>query len=333
MAVYDVTLPAYYLRQIAEQVGEAGVPADGWLARRGLGPQRLAEPLVTLAFAEFRLLILDALAMSREPALGLLVGSRLLVNTHGILGYAAMSGGSIRQVLAMAEKYISLRENLVAIAHEERDDELIVRFTPCLPLGDIERPVLEAVVLAIKNIVDFITLGSCRIRRVAFPFAADRSAALARELFGCPVSYGSPWAGFTLPLAVIDQPLRMADPAAFQDATRICQQELDRRHDQETLAARVRRLLLQTQSDFPSLQLTARYFHLTPRTLHRRLEDEGTSFRQIQEEVRHALALEYLKAGKLSIQEIAYTLGYTQIANFRRAFKRWEQVPPSQYGK
>jgi AraC-like DNA-binding protein len=43
------------------------------------------------------------------------------------------------------------------------------------------------------------------------------------------------------------------------------------------------------------------------------------------------LALEHLKAGHLSIQEIAYTLGYTDMANFRRAFKRWEGVAPSQY--
>ncbi|HET8707420.1 MAG TPA: helix-turn-helix domain-containing protein [Pseudomonadales bacterium] len=38
-----------------------------------------------------------------------------------------------------------------------------------------------------------------------------------------------------------------------------------------------------------------------------------------------------MKAGELSVQEIAYTLGYNDVANFRRAFKRWEGVPPSEY--
>ena len=84
-------------------------------------------------------------------------------------------------------------------------------------------------------------------------------------------------------------------------------------------------------SAFPSLNVTARLFHLTPRTLHRRLLEEGASFKDILEQVRHTLAVEYLKAGHLSIEEIAYTLGYTDMANFRRAFKRWEAMPPSRY--
>lgn len=69
---------------------------------------------------------------------------------------------------------------------------------------------------------------------------------------------------------------------------------------------------------------------MTPRTLHRRLIDEGTSFRELLEEVRHTLAVEHLKSGRFSIEEIAYTLGYSDLANFRRAFKRWEDVPPSE---
>ncbi len=70
---------------------------------------------------------------------------------------------------------------------------------------------------------------------------------------------------------------------------------------------------------------------MTPRTLHRRLSDEDTSFHELLEEVRHMLAVEHVKSGRLSIEEIAYSLGYSDLANFRRAFKRWESVPPSEY--
>jgi AraC-like DNA-binding protein len=59
--------------------------------------------------------------------------------------------------------------------------------------------------------------------------------------------------------------------------------------------------------------------------------DEGTSFHKLLEDVRRTLALEHVRSGRFAIEEIAYMLGYSDLANFRRAFRRWESVPPSVY--
>ena len=134
-----------------------------------------------------------------------------------------------------------------------------------------------------------------------------------------------------MPAEVMDRPLKMADPEAFREAAQICQRELDKLTANESLAARVRRLLLEKRNGFPSQQVTARMLHMTPRTLHRRLVDEGTSFHDLLEDVRRTLAVEHVKSGRFAIEEIAYMLGYSDLANFRRAFRRWESVPPSAY--
>ena len=98
-----------------------------------------------------------------------------------------------------------------------------------------------------------------------------------------------------------------------------------------TSADEVQRLMLEKQTGFPSLAVTARALHVAPRTLHRRLEDEGTSFKALLEGVRHTLALAHLRQGRYTVDEIAYALGYTDTANFRRAFRRWESKPPSAF--
>lgn len=185
--------------------------------------------------------------------------------------------------------------------------------------------------LAIKNLFDAVSLGASGVMRVSFPFACPDYAWLAAEMLRCEVIYDAGWTGFSLPLGLLDQPLKMANPTSFREAELICQRELDKLEQAVSMSSRVRRIMLEKHSGFPSLNVTARLFHLTPRTLHRRLLEEGTSFKDILEQVRHTLAVEYLKAGHLSIEEIAYTLGYTDIANFRRAFKRWEAMPPSRY--
>lgn len=331
MQSQDHTLPIQYVRQIAELVGSLGADVPAWLAGGQLAPNDLTDATGSVSFPVAYQLILDALQVTQEPALGLLIGERLVVNTHGILGYAAMNSGTLRQALDLFERYFGVRTTLVSVTHDIHDKVVRVVFQDPTPLGDIRRPVLEAVMLTVKNVLDYITMGSRHVMWVAFPFPQPDYADLAQDLFHAEVRYGQSWSGFTVPEEVLDQPLKMADPATFRDAAAICQRELDKITQSSSLASRVRRIMLEKQNGFPSLNVTARLFHMTPRTLHRRLQDEGTSYKDILENVRHMLALEHLKAGHLSIQEIAYTLGYTDMANFRRAFKRWEGVAPSDY--
>lgn len=327
----DARLPMYYIHQIAEQISSLGGDRQGWLARNGLQESQLTDSESSLPFTKFHQLILDGMAITQEPALGLLIGERLLLNTHGILGYAAMNSSTLRQAVDVFERYIQLRTPMVKTQHEIHQRQFRVVFCESFSLGEIRRPVLEAIILTVKNVVDFITMGERHVQSVSFAFSAPDYRELASEMFNCEVKYQQKWNGFTLPLDVVDMPLKMNDPNTFREAALICQREFEKIIRHETLAVRVRRLMLERGGSVPSLNVTARMFHLTPRTLHRHLLDEGTSYRQILEEVRHSLALEHLKSGHLSVQEIAYSLGYTDIANFRRAFKRWEGVAPTDY--
>lgn len=325
----EFTLPVPYLRFIAEAVRAAGGDVGQWLGRSGLSEADLASASFELDFERFQELIRNSRAMTREPALGLFVGQRLVASSHGIVGFAAMSSGTVRQGLELIARFSRLRTSMVSIALEGVAGGLRVLFEESRPLGELRRPILEAIVLSIKSEVGFYSAGACRASEVAFSCEAPEYQALARELFGCEVTYGASWTGFEVPSAALDAPLKTADPDALRDAAAICERELEKLTAGKSTAIRVRRVLLGQPDGFPSLRVTARALHMTARTLHRRLLDEGTSFRAILEDVRHALAVELVRSGRLSMQEIAYRLGYTELANFRRAFKRWEAAPPS----
>jgi AraC-like DNA-binding protein len=327
----EFTLPTQYIRQIADQLEDMGVNVDDWLAHSQLTNALLNDEITQLDFKTFRQLIVSAMEMTHEPALGLLIGERLLVNSHGILGYAAMNSGTLRQAMDLVERFIGLRISMVSYRPEIHGDEVRQIFTEIQPLGDIQRPVLETVTLTIKNVLDFITMKACPIGYVAFAFPKPSYADLAQDLFNCEVRYDQSWTGCTMSVHLLDVPLKQADPAMFQAAEAICQQELNKLTQKGLLSERIRRLMLEKQNGFPSLQVTARMFNMTPRTLHRRLLDEGTSYQDLLEDVRRSLAMEHLKSGHMSVQEVAYTLGYTDVSNFRRAFKRWTNLSPSAY--
>ncbi len=327
----NLSVPIEYVRAIADQLRSMGLSVDEWSQRSGITAAELEDPDRRFAFPALRRLALNAITIAREPALGLFVGQRLVASTHGMVGAAAVNSSSVRQALDIVERFARLRTSLIEISHEITPRDGRVIFTEGLPLGDIQRPLLEAVVLSIRNVLDEITMGACEVKEVLFPFEAPEYASLARDIFRCDVRYEQRWAGFRAAPESLDIAINFADTKTFDEAALICQRELDRLSENVTFAGRVQRLLFEKQNGFPSLQVAARLFHMTPRTLHRRLVDEGTSYRELVESVRHTLAVEQLKSGRFSMDEIAYRLGYTDVANFRRAFKRWESVPPSTF--
>lgn len=331
MAVPDLTLAAQYIRHIANFLRSMGTEVERWLELSELNNDNLEDSSFTLSMPQFRQLMLDGIRIAREPALGLFIGERLVARTHGFVGYAIINSRTIREVLEVIERFLSLRISVLASSYEVHSKEVRLVLTELFPLGDIQRPVVEAVLMAIKNLIDAVSMGTCSILSAHFPFAAPDYTELAQELLGCEVRYNQDWIGLALPAEVLDVPLKMADPNAFEEAERICQKLLNKLEANETTTTRVRRLLLEKQNGFPSLQATARLLHMTPRTLHRRLTEEGTTYRAILEDVRYRLASDHLRSGHSSIEEIAYMLGYTDSANFRRAFKRWASVPPSTY--
>ena len=66
-------------------------------------------------------------------------------------------------------------------------------------------------------------------------------------------------------------------------------------------------------------------------TLFRRLKEEGTTYTQVLDQLRHRLAIEYLKGSKASVNDTAYLVGFSDAASFTRAFKRWTGKTPGDF--
>ena len=78
----------------------------------------------------------------------------------------------------------------------------------------------------------------------------------------------------------------------------------------------------------PNLAQVAQDLGLSSRTLQRRLREQGFVFGQLVEEVRRRLAQSYLDEGRLSVSEVAYLLGYSELSAFSRAYRRWTGAAP-----
>jgi AraC-like DNA-binding protein len=111
----------------------------------------------------------------------------------------------------------------------------------------------------------------------------------------------------------------------------MCDLELEKNIQLQSIAAQVRLLLISSRSEFLSLEQVAQRLSMTTRTLHRRLAKEQQNYKAILQDVRFTLAKQYLVNQTNSIKQVAYLLGYEDVANFRRAFKKWQGQSPQQY--
>nr|WP_267244983.1 AraC family transcriptional regulator [Streptomyces sp. PR69] len=153
-------------------------------------------------------------------------------------------------------------------------------------------------------------------------------------LFGCPVRFGEQATAVVFDAHWLRSPL-VRDEEALQEMLRGSPFELlSRREYGTTCAERVRRALarsLVSSPRLPSLGELAARLAVSPATLRRRLQQEGTSYQQLKDAVRRDAAIAGLVEGREPIAELAARLGFSEDTSFHRAFRRWTGTTPGAY--
>lgn len=320
--------PTPYLRLIGEQLARSGVDAAAWRARHGLDAAAAGGAWIDLPAPRFIAAVRDAVVDSGEPALGLLLGERLAVNAHGVVGHAVLHSTTLGQALDTVVRYAALRMPLLAFDAERDDAHWTLRLRETLPLGAARGPILDATLLAIHRLLGALLLGASPVDRVHLPHPLGNDRALAAALFDLEPVENADHASLRVPAARLAEPLPLADPDAFALADRQCRDELARRDHAGTLTERLRSRLAGPLIARADARVCARLLAMSPRSLDRRLAAEGTRFRAVVDAARRERAAELLAAG-VRLDDVAHALGYSDAANFRRAFRRWTGATPS----
>ena len=157
-------------------------------------------------------------------------------------------------------------------------------------------------------------------------------AAAYAAVFRCPVRFGAQWNALELHPEVGGWRVAQNPRYVFGVLTERAEALLTEQATAGSMRAHVEALLLPVLHQGPiGVEGIAAQLGLSRTTLFRRLKSEGTSFAAVLDDVRHSLALHYLGGGKVSVNESAYLLGFSDAAAFSRAFRRWTGRPPGAY--
>ncbi|MEZ5455735.1 MAG: AraC family transcriptional regulator ligand-binding domain-containing protein [Lysobacteraceae bacterium] len=240
----DLSLAGPYLRAIADCISTSGANARELLSRNGIEPAAIDDAAIELPLTNFARLLRDAITTTGEPALGLLVGDRLGVTSHGALGAAILRGTTLREIARLLVDQLDARAPLVGLDVVQIGNEFRLLVRDALPRGQVRRALLEAVVVALATLIEQIAQGTSAIIRIAFDDRTPPYSNFARALLRRPVRWGESFTGLVLPACQVDLPLHGGDPIAFASLIRRAEQELVSQAGDRPVSTALHRLLL-----------------------------------------------------------------------------------------
>ncbi len=326
----NAKIPGVYLLAVAECMRDFGINQKKWLD--GSPYQVIDAGMLdaTVSYEALYDLVIKAVELSNNTAIGVMVGHRLTLQSHGILGYALMNCEDLASAAKLLEQYISLRFPLIDISTRYNDSEFIIELNEKFPLNEIRNLVLEAILVTIKSALDQLTPKIKKSLTISFPYANNQTNAY-HSLTDCKLIFNTPCASISITKELMLERIPLANLSAYKEAEILCAKELKIINQEGSYKNKVKQKILANSENFPTQAVMASWFNMTSRTLHRRLVSEGVSYREILEDVKKTLAISYLKNTEMTIKEISYFLGYEDDRNFSRAFRRWQGISPSRY--
>ncbi|MFN3586708.1 MAG: AraC family transcriptional regulator ligand-binding domain-containing protein [Moraxellaceae bacterium] len=326
--VHDPLISATYASHLLDLLEARGLPRAAVVAQCHIAPAWLEQDDYRLAPIHFLRIVSMAHEAGAAEGLGMAFGLALLPTSHGVLGMALMACPTLRDAMQLALRYTALRSGIVHPRYFEEGDTGVLQFDQLERLGPYKAPMFEALSCIVFRTASFLA-GDTREGTEIWMTHAEPAhfgqwrSQLPRVRFGMPVNQ------IRFLLSMLDRAVAMASPPVARAAASQLEAELSVLGTVVSTATRVRGLLARVRDDFPSLETVADKLCMSGSTLKRRLQQEGCSFQALLDEVRCTRALHYLDHTQMSVEQVAQALGYSDPANFSRAFRKWTGVSPS----
>jgi AraC-like DNA-binding protein len=305
----------------------------GTLLRRfGLPPEGDSERELSLSLDALDAIANAAAAQAGDPNLGLHLAIRLPRGSYGLLEYIGRSASTVRHAGERFLRFSTLLNDLVTFAFEVRGDVVALSqrvdgYPPCVGRHAGEM-FLALVVRYLRELSDsdWSPVG------VRLAHEAPQDTSEIDAYFRAPLTWGAGENCVELPHALLERAVVSHDPMLFSVLDAQAETLLAALPQKNAGLAKIRAQVRVALDDGqPQLAEIAAALHMSPRTLQRRLGDEGTSFQDVVDSVREELARIYMGNPRYTLGEVAYLLGFSEISAFTRAFKRWTGMTPSRW--
>lgn len=330
-AIEDLLMPVTYGRHLARLFAP-----EKLFEGTGLDDATLAVPDCRITVRQALRYIQNARQLAREPDWYLAWAATLSDHFHGPISVALMSAPTLGDSLDVFLRYFPHRVPYMHMEGALRDGAFEMTLCPLIDLGESQHVLIETPFIILlrylETVYDIATSNTVLTLAYPAPAWAERYALH----FPCPVHFGG--SRNTLEVPRVWRDLRNMGhlESTWTHALDQCEATLSSSRERTTLGE-VRSFLSRSfesaraQRPVPTLAEVAAHLHLAPRTLIRRLRRLGVTYQSIVDDFLRGRSVELLGNESLKVKEVAAALGFSNPANFGKAFKRWFGTSPGDF--
>nr|WP_255593422.1 AraC family transcriptional regulator [Acidovorax sp. sic0104] len=329
--------PIAFVRAIVLAYEQRGLRADRALAQAQIAPHLLDDDQSRITAWQMERISDAAMQELDDEALGWF-SRRLPWGSYGMLARASISSPHLGVALARWCRHHGLLADDIALHLTTEGDTATLRITEARDLGALREFCLVSVLRNAHGLACWLVDSRIPLVAADFAFAAPPHADAYAVLFRGPVAFGAAQTALRFDARYLSLPLRRDEEALRQMLQHALPLTVLQYRRDRLLVQRVRQLLGATVAGHAtpalaqhSAESLAALLHVSPRTLHRQLKEEGATLQGLKDEVRQSRAVDLLHRTDRPIKQVAEAAGFVNEKSFIRAFRGWTGHSPAEF--
>lgn len=323
------TIASHFARAATGGARRMGYDYAELLDQLGISAELLDEPRARIAPEQFSALLQGLWLALDDEYLGL-ARSPSKRGTFAMMCHALIHCSTLEKALGRGLLFYGLFPDTPRLSLT-REEQWVRLSLDDLQLYDPDHFLSESLLMTWHRLGSWLIGQRIVLEQASFSYPKPGHGAEYDLLFPCPLEFGARHTSLLFHSRYLGMPLLQDERTLKHFLERSPADLLSRPDDGDSLSSRLRRLLSRDSNCWPDLEAVAAHLHISPQTLRRHLREEGSSFQELKDQLRRDIAIYHLRRADLSLQQIAWQLGFSEPSAFHRAFKKWTGLTPGAY--
>ena len=328
--IHPAVTPMAFVHAVLQAYAQRGIVPDAALQAAQIAPAALQDPQARITALQMEHLCGTAMRELDDEGLGWF-SRRLPWGSYGLLARASISSPSLGLAIARWCRHHGLLAADITLQLQVDGSQARITLREERDLGELREFCVLSVLRNLHGFASWLVDARLPLRQASFPFSQPAHAAVYALLFEAPVRFGAATASLELDAHWLQLPVLRDEAALSTMLQRALPIQVRPYKPSASLVQRVRQALAAHPQCAHTAASLAEQLHMAPRSLHRQLQQQGSSVQLLKDDVRRHRALHLLQRSDLPIKRVAQACGFASEKSFIRAFQHWTGQSPGSY--